>query len=331
MRFDAATASARGALLLAGTLAAATGFTFWLGLRATREWERSTIQAAETRANEVVTLLAVAVERDMKGGQISVLVPFNEAVIQSAPYDLADRFARGFARFPYVESFFVWSEAGAPGGSTYVFNRADRVPAWDRSDAAEDPYPVVFRRDPAPMRAIVASMRAQAAGSSRFAMADVSVGGSPYQALAHLMYEGAGPVPRLSAMVGFMVNLDWVQKHYFNDFIGQVQGIIGDPTLSIEILDGEGRRVAAVGPPASGEPKHLRSFPLVFADLALFSDLPRTRNPQIWTARVGVASEASLAAAGRGTTRTLALLGLGAVAPWPATRWRTAATRRSMR
>jgi signal transduction histidine kinase len=314
MWLDSRTANARGALLLAAVLTAATGFTFWLGLRATREWERSTVQAAETRANEVVTLLAVALERDMKGGQVSVLVPFNEAVIQSAPYDLADRFARGFARFPYVESFFVWTESSGTAGSTYVFNRADRAPRWDRSDAEGDPFPVVFRRDPAPVRDIVAGFRAQAVARSRFARSEVLIEGVAYQALAHLLYEGAGADPRLSAVVGFTVNLDWVQTHYFNDFIGQVQGIIGDPTLSIEILNADAQRVAAAGPAVSGEPKHVRSFPLVFADPALLTDMPRMRRAPVWTARVGVANEASLVAAGRGTSRTLALLGLGAVA-----------------
>jgi signal transduction histidine kinase len=318
MWLDVRTANARRALLLAGALAAATGFTFWLGLRATREWERSTVQAAETRANEVVTLLAVAIERDMKGAQTSVLVPFNEAGIQSAPYDLADRFARGFARFPYVESFFVWTETGGADGSTYVFNRADRIPHWDTSIAAEDPFPVVFRRNPPAVRHIVNALRSQSATASRFAISQVSVGGVAYQALAHLMYEGPGATPRLSAAVGFMVDVNWVKAHYFSDVIRQIQRIIGDPTLSIEILDGDGQRVAAVGPPASGEPKHVRSFPLVFADAALLADVPSSRSlplsTALWTARVGVANEASLAAAGRGTARTLTLLGLGTVA-----------------
>ena len=114
MWFDSSRPNARGVLLFAVGLALATSFTFWLGLRATREWQRSTLDASETRANEVAALLTVALERDMKGGQISVLVPFNEALVNSPPYELADRFARGFARFPYLESFYVWTERGGP-------------------------------------------------------------------------------------------------------------------------------------------------------------------------------------------------------------------------
>ena len=103
MRIDARIRS-YGPLLFAAGLALATGLTFWLGYRATREWQRSTAEAADRRGNEVVTLLAAALERDMKGGQISVLLKVHERELaQVAPYELADRFARGFARFPYLE------------------------------------------------------------------------------------------------------------------------------------------------------------------------------------------------------------------------------------
>ena len=76
MWFDSSRPNARAVLVFAAGLAVATGLTFWLGLRATREWQHSTREAAETRANEVAALLTVALERDMKGGQVSVLVPF---------------------------------------------------------------------------------------------------------------------------------------------------------------------------------------------------------------------------------------------------------------
>ncbi len=303
-----------GVLLFAVGLALATGLTFWLGLRATREWQRSTRQAAETRANEVAALLTVALERDMKGGQVSVLVPFNEALVNSPPYELADRFARGFARFPYLESFYVWTDRGAPGGATYVFNRADRKPDWDTAPPPEDPFPVVFRRDPAPLAEVVAHARTDAAAGLRFSLRQVRIGGIDYQSVAQLLYEGEGGQTRLAAVVGFLVDLDWVRQHYFADFIRQIQGIIGDPTLSIEILDAGGAQVASVGPPFNGALQHTRSFGFAFADQALLAEIPRGARPQPWTARVGVVNEASLTAASQGATRTMILLGLGALA-----------------
>ncbi len=86
---------ARRLPVFAAGLVCVTALTFWLGLRATRGWQQSTREASDTRANEVAALLSVALERDMKGGQVSVLVPFNESLVNSPPYELADRFARG--------------------------------------------------------------------------------------------------------------------------------------------------------------------------------------------------------------------------------------------
>jgi signal transduction histidine kinase len=314
MWFDSSRPAARGVLLFSAGLAIATGLTFWLGLIATRAWQRSTREAAETRANEVAALLTVALERDMKGGQISVLVPFNEALVNSPPYELADRFARGFARFPYLESFYVWTERGGPDGATYVFNRADRKPRWDTAPPPEDPFPVVFRRDPAPLAEIVGRSRMEASEGLRFGIENLTIGGVRYQAVSQMLYEGEGNQTRLSAIVGFLVDLDWVQQHYFGDFIRQIQGIIGDATLSIEIRDADAQPVAVVGPPSFGTLQHTRSFGFAFADQALLAQLPRPERARPWTARVGVGNEASLAAASRGATRTLVLLGLGALA-----------------
>src|SRR5688572_30176887 len=87
------------ALTLAICLVVATMSMFWLGYRASREWERSTEQSVRARANEVLALLAVALERDMKGGQLTVLLPVNQPLLdETSIYDLADRFAGGFAR-----------------------------------------------------------------------------------------------------------------------------------------------------------------------------------------------------------------------------------------
>ena len=314
MNFDFRTARAAAPVLFAAGLAVATGLTFWFGLRATREWERSTIEAADTRGNEVVTLLGVALERDMKGGQVSVLLKMSEQdVTPIAPYELADRFARGFARFPYLDSFFVWTPSGDPDGTVYVFNRVDRPPSWDVGGVAGDPYPVVFRRNPKPFLATLFRARSYAARRSQIVMFDSSVDGIGYQTIAHLMYDGGEPDARLSSIVGYTVNLPWVRAHYFSDFISQIQNIIGDSSLGFDIVDSDGHVVAAVGPPIGGSQPHARSFPFVFADPALVSDLSPRRPNLEWTARVGVAREASRVAANRGAARTLALLGFGAL------------------
>lgn len=292
----------------------ASGLTFWLGLAATRAWQRSTRAVAETRANEVAALLTVALERDMKGGQVSVLVPFNEALVNSPPYELADRFARGFARFPYVESFYVWTDDGGADGATYVFNRAERRPRWDAAPPPVDPFPVVFRASPPALGELVAHARAEAASGLRFDLREMTIAGTRYQAVSQLMYEGAGNQTRLAAIVGFLVDVDWVRQHYFGDFIRQIQGIIGDPSLSLEVRDADEAVVAAVGPPTGDAFQHARAFGFAFADQALLAELPRGARPRPWTARVSVSNEASLDAASQGAARTLVLLALGTLA-----------------
>lgn len=300
---------AYGALLFAAGLAIATGLTFWLGYRATREWQRSTAEAADRRGNEVVTLLAAALERDMKGGQISVLLKVHERELaQVAPYELADRFARGFARFPYLDSFFVWN-AGGRDGATYVFNRADRRPAWDRETIDEDPFPVVFRRDPPALRDTVLLVRAQGRTNSRYSMFEVSVDGVRYQVIAHLLYDGVGERATLKSAIGFLVNLEWVQQHYFADFLAQMQQIIGDPSLTLQVVDNTGAVVASAGPAMDRLPEHERHFALVFAEQAL-SEYPTPVREPTWATRVGVTNESSLSAAARGGTRTLILLAI---------------------
>lgn len=314
MRFDKGRTAGYGPMLFAAGLALATGLTFWLGLRATRAWQSSTRDAADTRANEVAALLTVALERDMKGGQVSVLVPFNEALVNSPPYELADRFARGFARFPYLDSFYVWTERGGPAGSTYVFDRADRQPRWDTAPPPKDPFPVVFRRDPEPLSGVIVQARAAAHDGVRFALEETSIAGVRYQSVAQLMYEGEGSQARLAAIVGFLVDLDWVRQRYFGEFIKQIQEVIGDPTLRLEIRDDAGQEVAAIGSSAADAPKHTRTFGFAFADRALLAELPRSAQPRQWDARVSIGDEASLTAASQGATRTLVLLALGALA-----------------
>lgn len=300
----------RGALLFAAGLAIATGLTFWLGWRATREWQRSTTEAAERRGTEVVTLLAAALERDMKGGQVSVLLKVHERELADvAPYDLADRFARGFARFPYLESFFVWT-SGPGDGSVYAFNRADRRPAWDTAPVTDDPFPVVLRRRPEALRSTVLLARVQGRDGTRFTMFEVSIEGQRYQVIAHLLYDGVGEFATLRSAVGFLVNLEWVQRHYFVDFLSQMQQVIDDPSLSLQIVDNDDRLVASVGPPMENGTGHVRHFPLVFAEQALW-DVPQPFRDRSWAMRVGVASETTLSAAARGGTRTLLLLGIG--------------------
>jgi signal transduction histidine kinase len=299
---------------LAAALLLVTVLLFWYGYRATREWERSSLESAERRGNEVLMLLGTALERDMRGAFTTVLLPFNVMTLEaSSRYDLAARFAVAFARFPYLESFFVWRGADPPAGAAYFFNRAELPPPWDRASEDDDVFPVLVRDDPAVARHVIDEARRVASRGVPFAAFDVLVEDVPYQAFVHLLYGSQRP-DELTSLVGFTVNRQRLRDYYFQDLIQHLQAVTADPSLTIEIRDDGGRLVARTGPVPSGDPIGRKRFPLLFADPSLFAFLaPVNRTITWWSAQVGFAEDASRRAAERATARTLTALALAAL------------------
>ena len=84
------------ALLVVGTLS-----TLWFAYRATRAWQQSTADSLQARGGELVALLALALRQDMRGGEAYLLQSIDLSMLEeSSPYDIADRCAGVFARFP---------------------------------------------------------------------------------------------------------------------------------------------------------------------------------------------------------------------------------------
>ena len=314
---QSAQSRSRGALILAASLAVAVGALVWLAYRAVGEWQRSATLLVEHRRSEVLALLAVAINRDMKGAHNSVLAPINgQALDLDRPYNLADRFAGAFARFPYPESFFVWKAGGPIDGQTYFFNRADRPPAWDLETRDENPYPVTMLRDPAAVTDVVAKARQQSVHGRRFAVFETTIGSAPYQVIVHLLYDTMDS-SRLFGLAGFVVNLDWVRREYFSELVRQIARIGGDTdTLSLAVFDAAGAQVSAIGPMGADDAHaQRRRFPLIFLDPALVPSLPPNHPPiREWEARVSSAGDPSLAAAVRGSTQTFWLISAAALA-----------------
>ena len=299
---------------LAASVLLVTVLLFGFGYRATREWERSNLESTERRGNEVLMLLGTALERDMRGAFTTVLLPFNVRTLQaSSRYDLADRFAVAFARFPYLESFFVWRRDQPLASASYFFNRADQPPPWDRTSDHDDVFPVLMRSDPAAARHVIDQARREGARGVPFAAFDVSVEEVPYQAFVHLLYGGPS-LNEVTALVGFTVNRTRLRDYYFQDLIQHLQAVTGDRSLAIEIVDDRDQLVARTGPTSSGDPIGRKRFPLLFADPSLLAFLaPVDRKVTWWSARVGFAADPSLLAAERATARTLTALALAAL------------------
>ena len=294
---------------LVGCIVLATATITWLGYRSTREWVRSTRVSVERHGNELLALLVTALNYDMKGAHISVLVPINQSNLNHArPYDLADRFARAFARFPYPESFFSWANSDSADGSVFFFSRADRLPDWRVASRSEVLFPVVIDRNPNPMKELALAARALAVDGAPIGIFETEIGGVRYQVVVHFIY--AGESSRLFGLVGFTVNLPWVREHYFRDLITQIERLGGERnTIDLEIVDENNRLVAGEGlggPIGAAQSRH---FPMLFADRALLSSVPRSqRFTREWSARVRVDGDPSLLAAGRSSSRALWLL-----------------------
>lgn len=300
------TSTLTASFLLAAVLVGGVASTFWFGYRATREWERSTQQTVQARGREILALLAVAIDQDMKGAQLHALMPINQVVLErSSLYDIADLCAAAFARFPYIESVYVWHQAEQ---ETHVFNRSERMPAWDHQSADGGSYPVVVRTDPVAVRHLVQATRSGAQDGSPYALVHGQIDGTPYQTLAHRIYDDDGD---LAAVVGLLVNLDWVRQYYFKDLLEQVQRITAESSVRLEVVDDDGVTVAAVGPLLSSASRAERPFPLVFSDRSLAhgaDDVPS----RAWSARVYAAPDDTLVLGRIGYQRMLLMLAVGA-------------------
>src|SRR5262245_10066757 len=295
-------------------LAIATLALVWFGYLATHEWEHNATQLLDKRTSEVLALLMAALNRDMKGAGVAVLVPLNERVLTSdPPNEFREACARAFARFPYPESFFLWKTRGN-SGVTYFFNRADRPAIWDREGQHIDPYPVVLLEDPVPVRDLVRTARQQADHGRAFVLFEAQVDGIPYQVIAHLLYSGTHN--ELQGLVGFTVNMDWVRRHYFRDIIRQIARIGGeDDVMALLILDDKQQLVATNQIEKGEGPERERRFPLVFLDPDLIPALyPARPSIQYWIARVATAHGSTLPAVAAGARRTFFLMAVAALA-----------------
>jgi signal transduction histidine kinase len=291
-------------LILAAGVAAATAALVGLGALAIREWRRSSLEVLERQADVTLALLANAIHRDMKGAHVSLLLPLQAAdVVADPPHDLRRTLAaRGFARFPYPDWFFVARE------HTWLLTRAERPPAW-QPPAPSEPHPVRMIRDPPALASLVDEVRRQA---ERFVVLEWAIAGARYQIVAVTLRDGRrGPV----GVAGFAVDLRWVREHYFAELAQEIAGLGGhQETVSLAIVDEAGALVTSTGQAIPSHSSATRTFPLLFFDPAMRPLLPTdARAPVEWTARAAV-ERSSLEVATRGARRTLVLLGLAAVA-----------------
>ena len=295
---------------------AATMGLVWFGYVATREWRSGTNLLLERRANEALALVRAALSADMKGAWLTAIVPFNTIILdEDPPFSTVQMAARTFARFPYPESFVLWEQGGRADGTTYVFNRSDRPPSWETRPSSDDPFPVVLVRDPPPLTELVEAVRKRANAASPFIMLERPIDGTPYQIVAHALFD-SGPSHALLGFLAFTVNEQWLQTQYFDPMVEQVAKIGGGRGgLSITVSDDQGRAVTKAAPPLepSGTGDLHTRFPLLFIDPALVKSISsRPTHVREWTVHVRSVPDQALLATLQGARRMFYLISIAA-------------------
>jgi signal transduction histidine kinase len=284
----------------------------WLGYRVADEWQRSSTRLVERRTNEIADLVTLALTRDMRAVQTSVLDgrDWDRAAL-GPPYAVNDTVAGAFARYPYPEAFFAWDgSAGAP----VFFARSERRPTWLPSRVHQDFYPVEVEPSPPSADALFARIRRDTLERNLYSTFDITIGGRAYQAVARILYSDVAR-ERPEGVLGFLVDLGWVRDHYFGAITDQVTRIAqaGDG-IACSILDERSNSVVGTNPRAGDRPAH-RAFSLIFFDPIIAAaggpgDLVR----RDWTVNVVSASDPTLTIAAKGARRTVVVMGAGAVA-----------------
>jgi len=302
--------SSRLALWLAVGVCASVIVLGVFAYQGVREWERTATQLAERHAQESADMLAVALTRDMRGAQESVLSSRDWSdSIEDGSSDLRGLVASAFARFPYPELFFVWSGAGAEG-SVQFLGRAERLPPWFDRLASSRPAPVALGTSPVVERLLLNRIARDITARHRYSTFDIEIDNQPYQVVARLQYRD--PYREMSDLTfGFMVNLNWTREHYVPQVASQVARIAGAAS----------NLAFAISPrqePVNDMPRQTlsgrRVIPMVFFDpLLIAADPPADLVIQQWTLEALLSRDSTLQAARKGARRTMTVVVLGGV------------------
>jgi signal transduction histidine kinase len=284
------------------------------GYRAIRGWQLTSTLLLEQRTAGAADLLVSALTRDMHAVQRSVLTSTDwDEFDDNLPNSIGDVVGNAFAKYPYPETFFIGRAPLRPEQLLF-FTRSDRPPPWQSGRPGEERFPVTESTAPDVARAIVVRMAPDESLGRSFAVAELQIDGVPYQVVARLRYT-APDRTRMAGLFGFMVNLDWVRRHYFQGLTTQVARMGGATSgLALAVRDERNRVVASTAQVEAGGISTERPFPLMFFDPLLVAvvqpaGLARTE----WIVAVTWSKDATLDAAIAAAHRTLVLTAFAAV------------------
>jgi signal transduction histidine kinase len=306
----------RIAAAVAVVAALAVSLLAWLGYVAVREWQQSVSVLAERGAEEASEVLLTGMTRDMRAVQRSVLAsPALDPFALRPPFEVVNVVAGAFGRYRYPEAFFLW-RSEAPRGGMFMYRR-DRPPPWAKPVADRNQFPLTVESNPPGLHPLVDRVRIDARNGRRFSVFETSIAGVPHQVVARLFYRDELAL-ELDAVLGFVVNLDWVREHYFAELLREdvwTRGARADVLLAI--VDERDRAVTSTAPAsvAGPVPTAHRSFPLMFFNPELIAaDPPSDLSRHAWRLLATVRNDSSLVAAQSAGSWMLLLQAIAAAA-----------------
>jgi signal transduction histidine kinase len=292
----------------------------WLGFQATQEWQRSTRLLVDQRTSEALTLMIMALNRDMRGVEGEVLPQLESLDVHTALHELSDEVTIAFARFPYPESFFIWTSGGAGPRTLYAFNRTDRRPSWDTVNTDAVAFPTTIVRNPSRLAPLIRMLQRGASRQSRAVLLETRIDDEICQVIARPRYGGPSGTD-LQALTGFTVNLAWVRAHYFSELVSQLSRVLTPhSSVALTVLDENGRTVTTNHPSTANVsdpqlPFREQRFPLLFFDPVLRTTMPEETLPiRYWTARIDAVEDKSMIVAAAGAGRTFTLISIATLA-----------------
>jgi signal transduction histidine kinase len=304
--------------IIAGAAIGIPALLGYFGFRATAQWQRSSRLLVEQRTSEAVTLMIMALNRDMRAVQVEVLPQLESLNVRSPVYDIADEVTTAFARFPYPESFFTWTAGSGGAGGLYVFARSDRPPHWLRHSNGIRTFPTVILNNPPELRPIVDLLRNTSLSGSHVLALEARLNGDVYQIVVRARY-GAGSASGSESLAGFLVNLTWAREHYFAELLKELANVVSaDSAMCMAIFDETGSMAAATpeAPPLQTElPVKQQRFPLLFFDPLLGTLIGKQiQSTRYWTASAQPLAGGSMLEAARGASRSFLLTAAMALA-----------------
>jgi signal transduction histidine kinase len=304
--YSFATWGRRLTILLAVAVCLAIAMLLGFGYRATRAWQRSSQQLIERDTQDGAELLVTALTRDMQGVQSHMLASreWHDLPSQSVS-EISIQVATAFARYPYPESFFTWRADSSDG--VVFLNRANRYPSWMAQPTEVHPTPVIVVIDPPGSGELRRTIDAYAASRVQYVALNTKLAGRPYQVVALFAYADSLH-ERLESVIGFTVDLDWVQHVYFAEILSQLNSIVNRGSrLDIAVLDERNRLVW--GSTNSRDP-HLKPLPVLFVDPAVSRVALAPDTARIWTVRASPAIDSALLGAAEGADKALVVAGV---------------------